>query len=316
MKGVVDIMFNRYLTDHKFLSKKQLTKMFKEVCRKLNIDKPKENIKRLVIYEMTDGMRTSTNLVGSDAYVDGGLFVLRLIHILELLGAKSCYINVMEEKHKLRQNYPDIFGGLKRLCPVYDAYAVQHGVRYRFLGDIKSKIAPKDAAQGLTVDLKELEKKTIDHDNFTACFLINYSLEWAIRNKKLFEALPEVNVVIRHTKLQVPPSMLLPPSKSDYSSLVYAQQGSSSKNWNDRQLVYLISLALRSMILNQGTQYLKTYGPKEIGEVKRKREIELSLIHKHLPSGEDTEQLFSSEIISNTKRVIICSPFGPEIYEF
>jgi hypothetical protein len=296
---------------------------FLAACEALRIEHPLEKVRKMVIYEMTDGMRTSTDLEGSEAYVDGGIFSLRLFHILRILGSPACYINVIEERHRLRENYPQIYDALKRLYVIYDDYAAKFNVRLRFLGDLDSSIEPEGVSGHFAQDLKKLEEKTKNNSTFTAHFLINYSLDWAVKNEALFQLLPDVNVTVRHTKLQCPTGMMLPPSKSDYSSFVYVQQGSSSRTWTDPQLIYLVALALRSMMLNEATQYLKKYSSGERALVRSKREAEMYFVHEKLgslsfrvftPEGKITAPPPTPHILR--KRVIIAGIFGPEIYEF
>ena len=285
-------------------------RVFEEAVEELEV--PGERVKDLVIYEMTDGMRTSSDLEGSDAYVDGGLFSLRLIHILKILGVKDCYINVIEQRHTSRVNYRSIYEGLLRLYSIYKEYAEAQDVRLVFLGDLDRKLEPEGVEGDFAGMLKELERATREKKSFTSYFLMNYSLDWAMGHGEVFKDLPSINVVIRHTKLQCPTGMLLPPSKSDYSSLVYVQQGSSHKTWTDSQLVCLVALALRSLVLNEGTQYLKSYREGERDMIRFMREERLFFKHENLfrIEGEEGRQGVK------TKRAILAGPFGPELYDF
>lgn len=297
-----------------FPSAESARKVFTQACKELDLGMP-VNVKDLTIYEMTDGMRTTTDLGGADAYFDGGIFALRLIHLLKVLGGKSCYVNVIEERHKLRRNYDSIFGGLRRLYPVYRRYSRENDVRLRFIGDLGETLEPQGTCGDFATDLKALEDETRSGKKFTAFFLINYSLEWAMRHDEGLRNLPAINQIVRHTKLQVPTGMLLPPFLSDYSSCVYVQQGSSSRTWTDSQLSCLVAVALRSMVLNQGTQYLKKYTPFEVAQIRAEREEKLYLAHRHL-FGVRGQFSSDKKILHNPKRAIIAGPLGPEIYEF
>ncbi|MFQ6071154.1 MAG: hypothetical protein ACE5KT_00420 [Methanosarcinales archaeon] len=287
----------------------EIRRLFNDACKKLNIDCSEENMQNLVIYEMTDGTRTSTNLEGDEAYFDGGLFCLRFIHLVKSLGCKNLYINVIHEGHKYRDNYKDIYEGMKRHVDVYREYTKHHKVRLRFIGKYDVQINPKDVkGYDFRKSLKELEEMTENNKDLTVHFMINYSTRWASEEgKNFFKTLPDANVIIRHAKGYVNGDMWLH-GKLNNNSFVYAQNGSSSINWSDRQLIYLIALSLRSMILNKGTHLSKKYKGTEREEIRRKREIELSLIHKYL---------YDEKIETKPpKRVIIFSPVGPEIYEF
>jgi len=288
-------------------------KVFNEATGMLSVDNPYDKMSDLVIYEMTDGMRTSTRREGADAYFDGGVFSLRLLHILKLLGCRACYVNVIEERHRFRENYISIFEGLRRLYAMYEQYADENKVRLRFLGDLEAKLEPQGMAGDFSKNLRDLEERTDKNTAFTACFLVNYSLRWAMKNERLFDDLPDINTIVRHTKLQVPTDMLPPPSKSDYSSIVYVQQGSSSERWSDSQLIYLVAVALRCMMLNYGTQYLRIYSDKEKEMIRSEREDRSHLVLKDLV-GARTQSTAEYPSRSNPKRIIMAGPFGPEIY--
>jgi hypothetical protein len=293
-------------------SKGNVIKAFEAACQSLGIERIDEGMKDLVIYEMTDGMRTSTLLEGGNAYFDGGVFCLRFIHMLRILGMNSCYVNVIEKKHTRRDNYANIFDGLKKLFPIYAEYAKVNNIKLVFLGDLDGSLEPKGYQGNFSEDLKRLESETEKNNGFTAYFLINYSLDWAMKNESRFAAMPMLDVTVRHTKFQFPTGMMLPSSKSDFCSLIYVQQGSAGTTWSDNQIVQLIAVSLRSKLLNNGTQYLKSYKDGERDKIRSKRENELFMIHRTLAANE-TGGVGS---IHNTKRAILAGPEGPEIYEF
>lgn len=288
--------------------KEEIFQVFDRATKELDIYEKKDCIKDLVMYEMTDGTRTSTDLEGWRSYFDGGLFIIRFIEILRILGGKNLYVNVIHEGHKFRSNYPEIYRGMLELVPVYREYSEKNNVKWKFVGDYTTELEPGElkGAQDFRKYLKDLEEKTKNNTDLAVFFMINYSTKWASEEgRTLLQSLPEANVIIRHCKGYVNGDMWLY-GKLDNNSFVYAQNGSSGMNWSDRQLVYLISLSLRSMILNEGTHLLKKYKHGERDEIKKKREIELSFIHKSLYKNEK----------KFPKRVIIFSPLGPEVYEF
>jgi hypothetical protein len=267
---------------------------------------------------------------------------------LKTLGAKNAYINVIEEKHKERVNYTDIYKALQKHAKLYEDFATKHGYRLKFLGDYKYRIEPihvirrilrerlKERFRGkelriklrsIDIDLrkylkglekngdvrgydlrqyiKKLQKKTSKNKGFNAYLLVNYSTKWAAKHKKKLKHLPNVNAIIRHTKGYVGGDMWIY-NKFDKNTFVYAQNASSSVNWSDRQMVYLVASAFRSFLLNSGSHQSKVYKRGEDKLVKHLRESKLSMIHKNL---HDNEKMFP-------KRVVIFSMFGPEIYEF
>ncbi|MCW4010107.1 MAG: hypothetical protein NWF05_05755 [Candidatus Bathyarchaeota archaeon] len=297
----------------KLPSEQAVVKAFAEASQALGVEQVDDSLKDLVIYEMTDGMRTSTQLEGDNAYFDGGIFCLRFIHMLRILGMSSCYVNVIEEKHTHRENYTHIFGGLRKLYPIYEEYAQQHNVRLIFLGDLEGSLEPKGYEGNFSQALKHLESKTEKNSGFTAYFLINYSLDWAMKNESKFASMPMLDVTVRHTKFQFPTGMMLPAAKSDFCSLIYVQQGSAGTTWSDEQIIQLITLALRSKLLNNGTQYLKCYKEGEKDAIRSKRETELFMVHRKLNAEKAAE---ASGGAVSTKRAILAGPAGPEIYEF
>lgn len=289
-------------------SDEKIHTIFKDCCGKLDIDGSKNNMEELVIYDMTDGTRTSTYLEGPEAYFDGGLFVMRFIHFLKVLGAKNSYVNVIHEGHKDRVNYKDIYEGMRRHVEMYREYSKKNNVMLRFVGKYDARIDPKDTDYDLRKDLKDLEDVTARNAEHTVHFLINYSTRWAAEEgKEFFKMLPDATVILRHAKGYVNGNMWLY-GKLDSNSFVYAQNGSSNINWSDRQIIMLIAMCLRSMLLNKGTHMSKKYEGDEKEIVMKKREIELSFTHKSFYDRSTETKL--------QKRAIIFSSYGPEIYEF
>ncbi len=279
----------------KLIEKKEAEKLFEDVCRKIRVDKSK--ITDLVIYELTDGTRTSSDLDGWEAYFDGGVFVLRLFHILSLLGCRYSYVLTTGEGHQKRDNYRDIINALEKQVDVYSDYIRKNNVRIKFVANVPT-LARFSKFMRM---LKNLEKESSKNTGFTSYVLINYSADWAYRTGGL-KNLPNANVIIKHTKGQINEGLWLP-GKLHNNSFVYAQNGSVSLNWTDKQLIYLIAIALRSMALHQGQQYQKSYTSGEKKTIRKMREEKLSIIHKKLEK-------------KCTKRVVMFSNIGPEIYEF
>lgn len=285
----------------------EISNIFRKVCNELDISFSSFDLENLCIYDMTDGTRTSTELKGKDAYIDGGLFALRLINVLRALGCKNAYINVIHKEHKKRENYKDIYNGMVELVDIYSNYAEKYKIRLKFLGDLEEKIDYKDSSINLGKILKSLEQKTANNPNMTVYILINFSTRWLSNHKEIYENLPEVNVVIRHTKGYINGDMQIFGRMDNYS-LTYVQNGSSSINWSDRQIITLASICLRSYLTNKGTQLTKVYQEGEDKKIRQERELNLKIIHKDLYK-EENPKIFK-------KRAIIFSPICPEIYEF
>jgi len=290
------------------ISDEKIFELFKRIAKNLEISFSENDLSELCVYDMTDGTRTSTTLQGKDAYVDGGLFALRFANVLRALGAKNVYLNVIHTGHKKRENYKDIYEGMTELVNVYLNYANEHNVRLKFLGNSNERIDTSNSKFNLWEILKDLEKKTEKNKGITMYILINFSTRWLSKHEEIFENLPEINVVVRHTKGYINGDMQVFGRMDNYS-LVYVQNGSSSINWSDNQIVYLAGVCLRSYLLNKGTHLTKTYTGDEKENIRKKRELELSLAHKDFYNREENEN-------KGKKRVIIFSPIGPEIYEF
>ncbi len=289
----------------KFLEEDKVKEMFSDVCKHLDIKPTKEDIEKLVVYEMTDGQRTSTPLTNSwSNYYGGGMFCLRFIDMFKKLGGKNIVINVIHSRHKDRENYQDIYEGMCRLVKPFGEYASKNNVKLRFVGDYDETIAAPGATMDLRQALAQLTADTSKNTGLTAYFMINYTMDWLANGgyEKIWKEVPQVNVILRHAKGYVNGDMWLP-KKLDDNSFMYVQNGSVNENWNDKQILYLIGIALRSVIVNRGTHYSKVYKGEEAKYVYTKREKELVMTHKAL------EQDY-------TKRAVIFSGVGPEIYEF
>ncbi|MBS3054511.1 MAG: hypothetical protein J4431_03175 [Candidatus Aenigmarchaeota archaeon] len=279
----------------KLMKKEGARKLFHEACRKLGIDE--KRMSELCVYELTDGTRTSTDLGGWEAYFDGGMFVLRLFHIMSMLGAKNAYVLTTGEGHKKRDNYSDIMQSLEKQVNVYSRYVKEHNVRLKFVANVPI-LARFTKFMRM---LNKLENESAKNDGMTVYVLINYSADWAYRTGAL-KKLPNANVIIKHTKGQVNEGLWLP-GKLHNNGFVYAQNGSSSRNWTDKQLVYFAALMLKSMIHHQGQQYQKSYKEGEKEYIRDMREKKMVFVHKKL-------------LPKPTKRVVIFSNLGPEVYEF
>jgi len=286
----------------------KIKEMFKEFCEILEIKEPEENIKKLVTYLMTDGTRTSTTLDERNAYMDGSKFTERFIQIAKTVGCKDCYVNVFEEFHQTRGNYPKIYAALLGVVPIWKEFATKNNIKLKFVGNFTNSITPPSFDEDLRVHLWNLEKVTEKND-FGAYIFINFSREWAEQNRQLFENWPTINAVIRFTKgLGAPESMWLP-GKIRYESLIYVQQGSSSINWSDRQLTFLIALALRAMTKNTPFYARSGYDEKDRERIRKLREKEAIFINKNF---------YKKRLDDNkdSKVAMIFTEVGPERYKF
>jgi hypothetical protein len=278
-------------------SKGETEKLFRQCCKELDVN-PKA-VEDLVIYELTDGTRTSTDLSGWEAYYDGSLFSLRLAHMLSLLGSKHFYVLTAGEGHQARDNWQDIMQALVKSVALWKEYVAKHNMRLKFIGNVET-LRGKGFDQFIE-ELRKLEQLSLRNTGMITFVLINYSADWAYSDPR-WQAVPNANVIVKHTKGQVNEGLWLP-GKLKNNSFVYVQQGSCSSTWTDKQLLWFIAMCTRSMALHQGMQYSKSYAEGEKELMRQKRENEMSFVHRKLAEN-------------YTKRVVMFSHLGPEVYEF
>jgi hypothetical protein len=282
--------------------------MFKEACQKLGIKKPDEIMKKTIIYLMTDGTRTASNLEGEAAYIDGSEFSKRFVHVVKTVGGKACYVNVFEEFHQKRKDYSNIYSALVKVVPDWLDFVKKHNIRLKFIGKFDSPFSPNDKNEDLRKHLKMLEDLT-EKNEFTAHIFINFSREWALENRESFKEMPNINSVIRFTKGQgIPESMALP-GKIEHESLIYIQQGSSSVNWSDRQIIFLVALALRANMRNMYYFLQSSYVDDDRERIRKQREEEGVFIDEDFYDKKENEG-------KKPKVAVIFSEVGPERYTF
>jgi hypothetical protein len=282
--------------------------MFKEACQKLKIENPEENMKKTIIYLMTDGTRTASNLEGEAAYMDGSEFSKRFVHVVKTVGGKACYINVFEEFHQKRKDYSNIYSALVKVVPSWLDFVKKNNIRLKFIGKFDSSFSPDGKSEDLRKHLKMLENLTAKNE-FTAHIFINFSREWALENREFFDSMPNINSIIRFTKGQGVPESMLPPGKIEHESLVYIQQGSSSVNWSDKQIVFLVALALRSSERNMPYFLQSSYVENDRERIRKQREEERVFVNENLYDKEENEG-------KKPKVAIIFTEVGPERYTF
>ncbi len=290
------------------MQEEKIKNIFREFCEKLDIKDWEKHIPRLVTYLMTDGTRTSTNLSQKEAYMDGAQFSARFVEISKIVGCKDCYVNVFEDFHRVRGNYPNIYAALLGVVPVWKQFAMKKNIKLKFVGKLDQPINPDGFKEDLRDHLKELEDLT-KNNQFGSYIFINFNREYAEKKRESFKDWPTVNAVIRFTKgLSAPESMWLP-GKIRYESLIYVQQGSSSSNWSDRQITFLVVLALRALIRNTPFYSRKDYQEKDRERIRIMREIESVFVNKDFYDKELDDG-------KEAKVAMIFTEVGPERYKF
>src|SRR2546422_103865 len=114
------------------------------------------------------------------------------------------------------------------------------------------------------------------HPKFDAHFLMDYEEEWFLSpdGRALLEALPPIDVVVRHTKLGISGGWI--PIRMRKAAYVYSQNGTVHSNWNFNEYAAMVAVTYLAKLLNEGEALSKTYA--SIDEIKaryRDREIRL-----------------------------------------
>jgi hypothetical protein len=290
------------------MDEKKIKSMFKDFCEKLEIGDYEEHIPKLISYLMTDGTRTSTNLPQEKAYLDGADFSARFLEISKIVGCKDSYVNVFEEFHRFRGNYSKIYAALLKAVPVWKKFAMDNNMKLKFVGKLDETINPEGVEEDLRPHLKKLEELTKDNE-FGAYIFINFERLWAEKNRDLFRDWPTINAVIRFTKGLSAPELMWLPGKIRYESLIYVQQGSSSINWSDRQITFLLAVALRAIMKNSPFYSKRDYPEKDRERIRKLREEKAVFVNKDFYDKDLDEG-------KNAKVVVIFSEVGPERYKF
>ena len=101
--------------------------------------------------------------------------------------------------------------------------------------------------------------------------------------------LPEIDVCVRHTKLQISGGWI--PTKMLRSSYMYSQNGTLFSNWGPDEYVALVAIALLSKKLMYGEALGKTY--LDVDDVKKRYQLrELNLFQKTVRLRGDPKKLF------------------------
>jgi hypothetical protein len=239
----------------------------------------------LVIYDMPDGTR-STLTVRPDVEVgvDAALYCAALIHVLRGLGSRSCIIMTHTYYNRARgeEGLERILKIMSEGATVLKTYASMHGVGVHLVG--------------MQADYELRNRLTFDAMNrsisqFNAHFLVDHAEERFMdpRFKPTFDPLPDVDVCIRHTKLNMAGGWI--PGKLLRSTFMYSQNGTLFSNWEFDELVAMVTVALLAKLLHKGEGLVKMYG--DVDEVKRRYQLrELRLFNQVIALRSDPKKLF------------------------
>jgi hypothetical protein len=255
-------------------SKEMFINVWKELNVKCNTDIPIEEaideLRNLVIYDILDGNRSTKSSSDTiDSRLETGLYAISLINILKNLGARSCIILIHTDYNRQRGylEFRKILDNIKNTAPLINQYFVENDISCHclFLDDDYE-------CSSILHKISESTKK----GSFNAFFLFDYNERWisSEKGKSLIESLPEIDVHIRHTKLQMSGGWI--PDKMARSCYVYSQNGTIYSNWNHQELLTLISCCLLQKLTMRGELLSKIYrDEKEISLRYTLREEEL-----------------------------------------
>lgn len=247
-----------------------------------SVEDAQESVKELVLYDILDGSRTTlTSKPFIEPKDDIPLFSIALMHTLRVLGAKSCVIMVHTSYNRERgeKEFKRVLNTIKSGAELIKQYSTEHDVRCNCL------CMNKDYE---FIDLLKYVEQQTQNGIFNAYFLFDYNEEWYGTEEEfnILNALPDINVHVRHTKFQ--PSGGWIPGKMRKSAFLYSQNGSLYSNWKSDELVALVTMALLAKKFNGGEVLSKVYsGNDEIQSRYIKREADLFqktvYLREHLP---------------------------------
>lgn len=240
----------------------------------------------LVVYDIPDGTRsTLTVRPDIDVGLDAALFCLSLIHTLNSLGAKSCIIMTHTAYNRMRGRE-----GMGRILSLLTA-GVKPIAKYSKRENVSINLVGLGEEYELrNYLLANLPK--VKESAFEAFFLVDYAEETGGNLGLRYELaqLPEVDVTIRHTKLNLSGGGWIP-DRLLMSTFMYCQNGTLYSNWRFDELVTLSTLALVAKLMNTGEGLGKMYG--DIDEVKARYQLrELRLFNRQVPLTDQPKKLF------------------------
>ena len=253
----------------------------------LNIDAGRAlaDLKDLVVYDIPDGTRSTLTVpTDGDIEADAALYCLSLVHTLVSLGAKTSVILTHTAYNRERgpQDTKRFLNIMARGIEPFKAYSWRHKTAIRVHGlrpgyELESAFRK---AFPLPVDPR-----------FDAHFLVDYQEEWFLteEGRTFLEALPDIDVCVRHTKLQVSGGWV--PIRMRKSAYVYSQNGTLASNWSYDEYAALVAVAYLAKLLLRGEALSKSY--VSVDEIKgRFKERELQLGQKVVKLRAKPKKLF------------------------
>jgi len=251
----------------------------------LGSDAALEAFRDLVVYDIPDGTRSTLTVPPTmDVDLDAGMYGLALVHTLKSLGARTAV--VMTHTVYNRSRGPEDTDRLLRMIAKAVEPAAQYARRHRVALDLIGHGAGYELEDLLAEKLPRLEDP-----EFRAHFLVDYAEEMFLtpEGRAALERLPNIDVCVRHTKLQVSGGWI--PTRMLRSSYVYSQNGTLFSNWEPDELVALAAVALLAKKLMSGEILSKAY--LDIDDVKRRFQLrELNLFQRTVKLRPEPRKLF------------------------
>jgi len=233
-------------------------------------DKALLGVRDLVMYDIPDGTRSTLSVpVHYDVEADAGMYCLALVHTLASLGSTTNVILTHTAYNRERgpEETKRFLEVLAKGIDPFRHYARRHGIAIHLEG-IREGYELEAAFRGAFPLPPE--------PKFHAHFLMDYEEEWFLTpsGRALLDVLPQIDVVIRHTKLGIAGGWI--PTRMRKAAYLYSQNGTVDSNWNFEEYAAMVAVAYLAKLLQQGEALSKTYA--SIDEIKarfRDREIKL-----------------------------------------
>jgi hypothetical protein len=240
----------------------------------------------LLIYDIPDGTRsTLTVRPDVDVGMDAGLYVLALIHTLKGLGGRRAAVmsHTAYNRNRGEEGLNRIFAVIAKAMRVAARYTAAHHVNVRWVG-----MNPDYELRNALLENFPLREKP----SFEVFLLIDYVEEILEQEglREQLEGLPDVDVCIRHTKLNLSGGGWIP-GKMLNSAFLYSQNGTVFSNWSFDELVAQAAIALLAKLFNSGEGLVKMYG--DLDEVKARYQLrELRLFNQQILLRSQPKKLF------------------------
>ena len=244
-----------------------------------------EDLKDLVLYDIPDGTRSTLSVPETlDVETDAGMFCLNVVHTLASLGARRAVLltHTVYNRERGPEDTKRFLEIMARGVEPFRGYARRHAIRMHLHGMHEG------------YELEPLLAKAFpapQAPRFEAHFLLEYEEEWFLtpEGRALLESLPPIDVVVRHTKLQVSGGWI--PIRMRKSAYMYSQNGSLNSNWSYDEYAAMVAVAYAAKVLQSGEALSKQY--VSVDEIKdRYRQRELKLQQRVVKLRDDPKKLF------------------------